>query len=84
MPGTTLTSTPAGAAGVHLLAAAAEDVGVAALEAHDGEPLERPVDEDPVDLGLRHRVVGRALADVDDLDVGGQPVEQRRWRRAGR
>ena len=37
---------PGGAAGVHLLATAAEDVGVAALEAHDGEPLERPVDED--------------------------------------
>ena len=67
---------PGRAAGVHLFPAAAEHVGVAALEPHDGEPLQRPVDEDPVDLGLRHRVVGRALADVDDLDVGGQPVEQ--------
>ena len=69
---------PGLAAGVHLFPAASEHVGVAALEAHDGEPLKGPVDEDPVDLGLRHRVVRRALADVDDLDVGGQPVEQAR------
>ena len=80
MPGTTETSTPAQTAGVDLLATAAEDVRVAALEADDGQAPEGAVDEDRVDLGLGNGVVRRALADVDDLDVGRQPVEQ--WGRA--
>ena len=47
-----------------------EDVGVAALEAHDHATGLRSLDHDPLDLGLGHRVVAGALAHVDDLSTG--------------
>src|SRR6478609_3046170 len=62
-------------AGVALLAAAAEDVGVAALEAHDAEAALGLLDEEVVDARLRHRVVAGGLADVDDAYRGRQPVD---------
>ena len=72
-----------------LLAAAAEDVRVAALEPHDALALAGEVHEQRVDRVLRHGVVAGELADVDDLGgqldaLGGEPVEHRRARRAGR
>ena len=58
------------------LAAAAQDVGVAALEPDHAVALQGFVHEDPVDLRLRHRVVAGGFADLDDADVRGQFVEQ--------
>src|SRR5207237_366132 len=52
---------------LRLLAAAAEDEGIAALETDDALPFLRFVDEKLVDLVLRHRVRAGAFADVDDL-----------------
>ncbi len=71
-PGTTVTGTPAPDGGSDLLATPAEDVGVPALEPHDGEPGEGPLDHDPLDLPLGHRVVPGQLAHVDDLRPGSQ------------
>ncbi|MCX6624983.1 MAG: hypothetical protein NTY38_28770, partial [Acidobacteria bacterium] len=51
----------------HLLAAAAEDEGIAALEADDGLPLARLFDQHGGDLLLRKCVRGALLAHVDAL-----------------
>ena len=75
-PGTTSTGTPCAAQARGLLAAAAEQERVAALEPDHAAAALGLLDEDPVDLVLRHGVVARGLADVDDLDVGGELVEQ--------
>ena len=79
-PDTTSTSTPASRQKRELLAAAAEHVRVAALEAHDALALAGELHEQGVDGVLRHGVVARELADVDDLGaqldaVGGETVE---------
>ena len=58
------------------LAAAAENVRIAALEPHDTATSLRVLDEQLVDLVLRHRVVAGCLANVDDLDVRVELVEQ--------
>ncbi len=63
------------AAREHLLAAAPVDERVAALEPHDAPPALRLLDEDRVDLVLRHGVVPGGLADVDHLDAGRELVE---------
>ena len=55
-----------------LLAAPAEDIGVATLEPHDREAGEGARDHDPLDLVLGHRVVSRPLAHVDDLRPRGE------------
>ena len=65
-----------GAARLHLLAAAAEEVGVTALEPHHRAAALGLLDDDAVDLLLGHRVVPGGLAHVDDLDGLGQVVEQ--------
>ena len=80
MPGTTSTSTPASRQKRELLAAAAEDERVAALEPHDALAVAGEGDEQRVDRVLRHGVVAGQLADVDDLGrqhdaLGGEPVE---------
>ena len=67
------------AAGLGLFAAAAEHERVAALQAHDFEPV-LARDEQLVDLLLRHRGAARRLADVDELGTGRREVEQRRRR----
>ena len=69
MPGTTSTCTPAAWQNGELLAAAAEDVRVAALEPHDVLAVAGELHEQGVDRVLRHRVVAGELADVDDLGV---------------
>ena len=66
---------PRGQARGDLLAAAAVDERVAALEADDAQAAPRALDEDLVDLVLRHGVVSGALSDVDDLDVGSELAE---------
>ena len=58
-----------------LFAAAAEDEGIAALEAHDCLALFRLVDEQLIDVRLLHRVVARRLADVDELGITRRPAE---------
>ena len=58
-----------------LLAAAAEDKRVAALEAHDRLALFCLIDEQLVDVRLLHRVVARGLADVDELRIARRPAE---------
>src|SRR5690606_20232862 len=64
-------------AGRRLLPASAEHEGVAALEP-DHEPAgPGALDEQPVDLLLGHRPPVGDLGGVDDLHVGGEPVEQR-------
>ena len=52
---------------LQLLAAPAEQEGVAALQAHHVLPLQGLVQQDPVDLLLGHRVAGGLLAHVDLL-----------------
>ena len=59
-------------AGRGLLAAAAEHVRVAALEPDHPPPGLGVLDEQLVDLVLRHRVPARRLADVDDQHVGSR------------
>ena len=49
------------------LAAASEDEGIAALEAHDALALLRELDEELRDVFLLHRVVARAFSYVDAL-----------------
>ena len=63
--------------GGRLLAAAGEHERVAALEPHDGAAGAPALDEQRVDLVLRHRHLARRLADADPLGVGGRQVEQR-------
>jgi hypothetical protein len=63
-------------AGQGLLAAAAEDVRIAALEPDHELPHERPLDQDPVDLLLG---LGRAVGDlgsVHELDIRPQVAQQ--------
>ena len=74
-PGMTSTRDAGAVAREHLLAAATEHVGVAALEPHDVPAGERVLDEQLLDLVLRYRVVARALADVDELGGRGEPRE---------
>ena len=81
IPGTTSTSTPGIPAGGELLAAAAEDVGVAALEPDDGLAVPGQLHEQRVDRVLRDGVVAGELADVDDLG-GAARRRRRRGRRA--
>src|SRR5699024_566957 len=58
-------------AGDDLLSPAPEDEGVPAFEADYAATAEGLFDEDLADPALRHRVVARLLADVDDLRVEG-------------
>ena len=60
---------PAARQRLRLLAAAAEDERVAALQAHDVAPGERVLDEQPRRLLLRHLLAAADLADVDHLGV---------------
>ena len=71
----TSTGMPGLGAGLPLLAAAAEDERVAALEPDD--PLAGPgvLDEQLVDALLRGEGAARDLGDVDDLGVRGRLVE---------
>ena len=62
-----------------LLAAAAEDERVAALQPHDARPGAGAVDEQVLDLALLDRRVAGLLADVEELGVVADAVE-----RAGR
>ena len=52
-----------------LLAAATEHQRVAALEPHDPAPGAAVLDEQPVDLRLRHLRPAALLADVDELGI---------------
>ena len=76
-PGTTVTGTPARQAGQDLLGPPAEDERVTALEPSYEPARPGPVDQCGVDLLLGHGPAVGDLADVDDLDVRGQLVEQR-------
>ena len=60
-----------------LLAAAPEDEGVAALEAHDALALLGQAHQQVVDVLLRHRVLRALLAGVDALGVRAHEVEDR-------
>ena len=64
-------------AGLELLHAAAEDERVAALEPRHPLAGQRVLDQQRVDLLLRHRPAARQLRGVDDLDVGRQRRQQR-------
>ncbi len=63
-------------AGQVFLPPAAEQVRIAALEAHHPPPGPRLTHENRVDLALRNGVMVRALADVDDL---GAQIETRQF-----
>src|SRR5206468_11129774 len=65
-----------GCTGGDFFTAAAEDEGVAALESYDDVAGFGTSHEQIVDLVLRCRLAPRGLADVDDLDVGWQRLEQ--------
>jgi len=58
-----------------LLAPAAEDEGVAALEPDDIAARQCMLDEETVDLLLRRGAAVRLLADVDDFRVGSRPLQ---------
>ena len=62
---------------LRLLAAAAEDERVAALEAHDERAARGRARSAPRRLVLRQRDVARALARVDQQAVRAREVEQR-------
>ena len=83
-PGITTTGTPASRQAIDLFAPAAEDEGIAAFEPHDVSAVEGAGDQHPLDLLLRHRVVARRLADVDELGAGGPRVAAGCAGRAGR
>ena len=55
-----------------LLAAAAEDEGVAALQPHDVLALARRQDHQPLDEGLRRALAAAALAHVHDARTRGR------------
>ena len=84
MPGTTDTSTPARRHACTSSPPRPKTYGSPPLKRTTVSPCRARSTRIALISVLRHRVVGRALADVDDLDVGRQPVEQRRWHRAGR
>ena len=65
-----------GLAGQHLLVAPAEHEAVPALEAHHPLALAGPGDDDLVDGLLGGGAAARQFGHVDQLDVGGQLVEQ--------
>ena len=75
-PGTISNSTPASRSTQRLLAAAAEHQRVAALEPHDPLPGAAVLDEQPVDLLLRHLRPAALLADVDELRVRARVRER--------
>ena len=59
-----------------LLAASAEEEGVAAFETHDQGAGLRPIYQDVVDLVLAHSRVSTGLSDVYQLRVLGRSVEE--------
>jgi hypothetical protein len=63
------------AAGGQLLAAAAEQERVAALQAHDGQAVQGQGDQQLVDVVLRQGVARLALGDVDPPRRDGRQVE---------
>ena len=65
-----------GAQRLGLLTTTAEHEGIAALEPDDGRAGATALDEQGVDLGLRHRNPPRRLAHVDPLGGRGREVEQ--------
>jgi len=75
-PGDHLDGNPVGRTVDRLLTASAEDERVAALEPDDVAAKPGVLDEDLVDPHLRNRVVTGRFADVDDLHVRAQRVEQ--------
>ena len=75
-PGITRTGTPAVAAGLDLLEAAAEHEAVAALEPRHPLAGERPLDDQPVDLLLAGGPAARQLRHVDQLGGRRQVAQQ--------
>ena len=75
---------PAAAQRLRLFTAASEDERIAALEPDDVAPFARLGDHQALDLGLRHRVVARALADEDALARGRCERDDRIARQARR
>ena len=77
-PGHHLHRHTGGPAGQDLLTTTPEDETVTALETGDRQTPLRPVDEDPVDLLLWHRMAPRRLADIDDLHPVTDPARETR------
>lgn len=75
-PGTTLETNPGIGEFLGLLAAASEDVGVAALEAHDGLAGAGLGDEQGVEFLLGDGVLLGALAAVNDLGGPGREAQE--------
>ena len=61
-----------------LFPTAAEDERVTALQPHDRRARLPAVDEQAVDVGLRHRDAPRRLADIDAFGRGRCEIEQAR------
>ena len=72
MPGTTAYATPAAGQGLGLLAAAAEDERVAALQAHHPPPAQAVLHEDRVDLVLGHRLPAPATLPAFSSSASGR------------
>lgn len=79
MPGTTVQGICGLGECVQLLHAAAEDVRVAALEAHDRLALPGVLDQRVVDGLLGHETAVRDLRRVDHLDVRREFGQQVAW-----
>ena len=77
-PGTTSKSTPGRAQRLGLLATAAEDERVAALQPHDLAPGGRVLDEQRGRDVLGHLPAAADLADVDQLGLGARVRERLR------
>ena len=63
------------AQGIELLSAAAKHERVSALEPHHGLTGARALNQERIDLTLRHAVVPLRLADGDQLDLAAGMVE---------
>ena len=71
-----------GDARLRFLATATEDEGIAALQPHDRRTGAAALDEQRVDLVLRHLGASGRLADVDELGGGRRELQQRGRREA--
>ncbi len=82
MPGTTEKSILRRRQRLQLFAAAPEDEGIAALQAHDAPALLRVLDQQSVDFFLRAADVAGGLAHADPRGIAPRQIEHRRRHQA--
>ena len=73
---------PGSAQRLCLLAAAAEHERISALQPHDATSGRPVLEQQPLDLGLRHRRTATLLAGIQELGVGSSAIQRRRRNQA--